>query len=112
VSLVPIDNLVPGMVLRTAVCDRLGRLLLPEAAELSEKHLKIFRTWGIAEVDVVGSSHEGASTPPATDPQIDPERLARAEADVLPRFVHADTEHPAVRELMRLCIEREARNAK
>ena len=111
-SLVPIDNLVPGMVLRAAVCDRLGRLLLPEAAELTEKHLKIFRTWGIAEVDVVGSPHEGSITPCASEEAIEPERLARAEANVVPRFVHTDIEHPAIRELMELCIAREARSAK
>ena len=111
-SLVTIDKLVPGMVLRVAVCDRLGRLLLPEAAELTEKHLNIFRTWGIAEVDIVGCPREGASSPPPTDRQIDPEVLARAEANVSERFVHADKEHPAILELMRLCIAREARNAK
>jgi hypothetical protein len=105
---VAIDNLVAGMVLKSNVCDRSGRLLLPEGAELTEKHLQIFRTWGILEAEIVGDSDSEAT---GQDDEIDPEVLAEAEAAVKPLFVHNDLEHPAIKELLRLCIARKALHA-
>ncbi|MBT0666245.1 hypothetical protein KI809_18190 [Geobacter pelophilus] len=105
---IAIDNLVAGMVLKSNVCDRSGRLLLPEGAELTEKHLQIFRTWGILEAEIVGDSDSEAT---GQDDEIDPEVLAEAEAAVKPLFVHNDLEHPAIKELLRLCIARKALHA-
>lgn len=110
-ALVHVDNLVPGMVLKQNVCDRSGRMLLPEGVELTAKHLVIFKTWGVVEADITAESDsEGGGIVPQE--VIDPELLAAAEAEITPLFVHNDLEHPAMKELLRLCIARRAANAR
>jgi hypothetical protein len=94
------------MVLKADVCDRSGRLLLPGGTELTEKHLQIFRTWGVLEAEIVGESDSEAGGPGGDE--IDPEALAAAEARVKPLFLCNDLEHPAIKELLRLCIIRRA----
>jgi len=103
---VSIDHLAAGMVLKSDVCDRSGRMLLPSGAELSEKHLQIFRTWGVLEAEIVGDSDNDAGGQELDE--IDPEAIARAEAIVKPLFVHNNPDHPAIKELLRLCIARKA----
>ncbi|GAM09782.1 hypothetical protein OR1_02063 [Geobacter sp. OR-1] len=106
---VSIDNLAAGMILKSNVCDRSGRLLLPEGVELTEKHLQILRTWGILEAEIVGGSETEAAG--HGDEEISPEALAEAEANVKPLFIHNNLEHPAIKELLRLCIIRKAMHA-
>lgn len=106
---VNIDNLSAGMVLKSDVCDRSGRMLLPAGVELTEKHLQIFRAWGVVEAEIVGDS-DGDGTAPGIE-EIDSEALAAAEALVKPLFLHNDLEHPAIKELLRICIARRAVHA-
>lgn len=104
-AIVPIDNLAVGMLLGSDVCDRSGRMLLPAGAELTERHLKVFRTWGVIEADIEGEEGCEAAPLPAGE-DADPVRLAAAEESVLRIFRLNDREHPAIMELMRLCIAR------
>lgn len=109
-ALVHIDNLAAGMVLSRNICDRSGRLLLPAGAELTEKHFGIFRMWGVLEAEIVG---ENVAEEPDSAPnlELDPALLAAAREKVELLFVHNDPDHPAIKELMRLCIERGAAHA-
>jgi hypothetical protein len=111
VALVHIDNLAPGMVLARNVCDRSGRLLLPAGAELSEKHFGIFRMWGILEAEIVGESPATEDHETPVNLELDPVALAKAREEVEILFVHNDFEHPAIKELMRLCVDRRAARA-
>ncbi|GFO69737.1 hypothetical protein GMLC_33160 [Geomonas limicola] len=104
---VQIDNLSPGMVLKKNVTDRSGRLLLPSGTALEPKHLNIFRMWGVLDVEVTDES-EAEVAPDLLVPELDPELVARASAEVARIFAHNDPEHPVVRELMRICIRRRA----
>jgi hypothetical protein len=104
-AIVPIDNLAAGMVLKSNVCDRSGRLLLPSGGELTERHLKIFRTWGVLEADIEGDNCMEA-VQDLINEDIDPARLAVAEESVRRIFRFNELEHPAIKELMRLCITR------
>lgn len=109
-AIIPIDNLSAGMLLKSDVCDRSGRMLLPAGGELSDRHLKIFRTWGVLEADIEDGG--GLDTPqilPNVD--VDPVRLAAAEEAVRHIFRLNDPEHPAIRELMRICIARRVADA-
>jgi hypothetical protein len=109
-AVVHIDNLAPGMVLRSNVCDRSGRLLLPAGNTLNEKHLVIFRTWGVFEADVGGD--DANETPqPMYSEELDPDLLAAAEKDMARLFSGNDPQHPAIRELMQLCIVRKVKHA-
>ncbi|HEX9078810.1 MAG TPA: hypothetical protein VF795_04410 [Desulfuromonadaceae bacterium] len=109
-AIIPIDSLSAGMLLKSDVCDRSGRLLLPAGGELTDRHLKIFRTWGVLEADIEdGDALEAPQELAGAD--VDPVRLAAAEEEVRRRFRLNDPEHPAIRELMRLCIARKVSDA-
>ena len=58
-AIIPIDLLEAGMVLKADVRDRSGRLILPSGAELAEKQIRIFRTWGVTEADILHSRRGG-----------------------------------------------------
>jgi hypothetical protein len=111
VASVQIDNLVPGMVLRKNVTDRSGRMLLPEGATLEARHFAIFRMWGVLDVEVTDESEPEPDEPALTD-QADPALLAEASAEVNRLFAHNDPEHPAIRELIRICVSRRAAHEK
>lgn len=104
---VEIDNLTPGMVLKKNVVDRSGRMLLPEGATLEAKHFGIFRMWGVLKVEVVGDCGPEAGGEDQGDP-VDPEALALAAAELQGIFVHNDLQHPAMKELLRICVKRRA----
>jgi len=106
-SIVSIDNLEPGMVLAASVLDKSGRLLLGEGAELEEKHLRIFRTWGIVEADIVGVDGAGSNALPDNITQ---EKLDQAKRTLLPLYCHANIEHPAISELLRLAVIRKVKH--
>lgn len=106
-AVVQIDNLVPGMTLKRNVTDRSGRMLLPEGATLDTKHFAIFRMWGVLEVEVAGES-EPEPDEPQQGGEVDPELLAKASVEVRRIFAYNDPEHPAIRELTRICIKRKA----
>lgn len=106
-ALLHIDNLAPGMVLSRDICDRSGRMLLPAGAELTEKHFAIFRMWGILEAEVVGEEPSEETTVTLQE-ELDPALVAEAREKVEWLFAHNDREHPAVRELMRICTSRRA----
>lgn len=105
---VSIENIETGMVLSGDVHDRSGRMLLGAGAELTQKHLVIFRTWGVLEADIVGQgSDEDADKIPA---DVDPQELAAAEQALAPLFMHTNREHPAISELMRLAALRKVQH--
>ncbi|MBJ6724987.1 hypothetical protein [Geomesophilobacter sediminis] len=101
---VHIDDLAAGMVLQQQVCDRSGRMLLPAGEALNDRHLHIFRMWGVVEVEIVGE--EIASDAEQDEIPPDPELHARERAVVEELFAHNDPNHPAIKELMRVCIHR------
>jgi hypothetical protein len=107
---VTLDNLTPQMVLGADVRDRSGRLLLGGGTELTERHLYILRTWGVVEVEIVGI--EDGCTDTKAPETIDPKLLEPIESKIYPIFSHTDKEHPAIKELMRMRIIREAKSGK
>lgn len=105
---VAIENIETGMILAGDVRDRSGRMLLGAGAELTQKHLLIFRTWGVLEADIAGQgSDEVADQIPA---DIDPLELAAAEQELTSLFRHTNLGHPAIIELMRLAALRKVQH--
>ena len=105
---VAIENIETGMVLASDVRDRSGRMLLGSGAELTQKHLVIFRTWGVLEADIAG---QGGQTAVQIPVDVDPLELAAAEASLASLFRHTNRSHPAVIELMRLAALRKVQHA-
>lgn len=99
-GIVAVDNLVTGMVLAADVHDRSGRLLLGAGSELSQKHLVIFRTWGIVEANIEGvDESDNLSALPCDVSLTD---LAQAEQSLEPLFRLAGTEHPVMKEILHI----------
>jgi hypothetical protein len=110
VARVHIENLAEGMVLKRSVCDRSGRMLLPEGVTLTQQHFRILKMWGVLEVETT-DEQDPAGNEARESEEVDPVRLAQAQERVQHLFVHNDREHPAIKELMRICANRESSDA-
>lgn len=108
-GIIQTDNLKPGMTVAADVLDRNGRLLLGAGSELTDRHIYVFRMWGVVETDIVGLDEDNDSGMfTETD---NPEILAAAEEEVKYLFRHADIEHPVINQLVKLSVQRRVRHA-
>lgn len=102
-GLVAVDDLEAGMLLAEDVRDQQGRLLMPAATELTDRHLRAFQLWGILGVKIRRPGEE----PEDAMLQVAPELRAQAEVNVRERLRHNDPADPVMAELQRICVERE-----
>jgi hypothetical protein len=105
----PIDKLEPGMEVAADVVNLNGVLLIGEGAILTERHLRILKTWGIDSVSVAGQESAEAAPPPR-ELEFSPEIIERAEAHVNHRFRHASPDISAVKVLRELAVRRAAQH--
>ncbi len=106
-ALLEIDSLTPGMKVGKDVVEASGQVLLRTGTEITEKHLRVLRSWGIQQVEI-----EGPKPPDNEDSLLaraTPAVLDRVHATVATRFRHADPAHPGIAELMRLAVLDELR---
>lgn len=103
-GVININNLEPGMILGANVLDRNGRVLLGSGQELTAKHIRVFKMWGVTEANVAGVEEQEIAAREAAD--IDPALLQEAEEQVQELFLRAGQEHPAMKELARLAVLR------
>ncbi len=95
-----IADVRPDMVLAADVKDRHGHVLLKAGEAVTEKALKIFKMWGVTDLDVEGVDQKVVEA--RADDEYDPALVEAAERVTMDRFRHADSDDPVVRELMRL----------
>lgn len=100
-GLVHVDNLEVDMVLSEDVRDIKYRLLLTKGQKIQSKHIRIFKIWGITEVNVVGESRDKKNL---TEIHIDPDKLERITEETKFHFKHVDLSHPAIKELFRISL--------
>jgi len=110
VGLLSIKNLRAGMVLEEDLTERMGRLLMPKGTVLTEKYIKICKMWGVVEAHIEGVAGNDINASALND--FNPAEIAIVSESVHKRFCHANMDHPAIKELIRLCILRmaEAKN--
>lgn len=96
-----IQDIEPGMVLGAEVKDRTGRVLLGKGTVITEKHLSIFKMWGIVDATIENADKEKIEAKAVA--AIDPSSFQQAqeEIDRLFRFIEPQ-EHPFIIELKRL----------
>ena len=104
---VNVAQIEPGMVLGDDLKDQNGRFLLAKGVELSTKHLKIMKTWGVVEADIDGVTEQEMGEKQAAN--IDPQILEKAEEIEKQRFNLSDLEHEAVQHLFQICVLRRAK---
>jgi hypothetical protein len=102
-----ISDVRAGMVLAADVTDRNGRTLLAKGVEISDKHVRIFKMWGITEADIQGVALEDVAAHDAA--AIDPAVRQKAGEALQQRFRFTDVEHAAMKELIRLATLRYVR---
>jgi hypothetical protein len=107
-GLINLENMEPGMILGRDITNRTGLVLLRAGQEITEKHLKILRTWGITEADIKGIEKEEIVNKAVAE--IDPQILEEAKIKACEILRHTDQEHPFIKELFRLITLRLARN--
>jgi HD-like signal output (HDOD) protein len=99
-GIIHINKLKPGMVLDQEVRDINGRLLLKSDKEIHSSHIRIFKTWGVTEVNIRGNN---GSREPSTGPA-DPQLVEKTEEETKELFQHTDLEHPAIKEIFRISV--------
>jgi hypothetical protein len=108
-STLAVEFLEPGMVLARDVRGSNGMVLLGAGAELNERHIGIFRSWGIAEVEIKGAAQETTNTELLT--KLDVGQRQRIERELDRLFQHNDPHDPVIEELRRICLLRETARA-
>lgn len=104
---IAVDKLTPGMELAADVFNVNRGLLLGQGTVLTERHLRIFKTWGIERVQIVGGGLDPAAT--AAEPALPAAAVQAATAEVERLFRFVPDTSPGIRELRSLAIERGAR---
>ena len=104
---ISVNNLKPGMTLNSDVLDITGRLLLGNGTEIDEKHINIFKIWGIVEVDIEGSEEDKIET--YSDLHADITTINKAEKDLMRIFHHTDPNSPVIKELFRIALRNKVR---
>lgn len=93
-----LDNVEIDMELNSDVVDRQGRVLLKKGVILNEKHLRVFNTWGVLEVDIKGDVE-----PEEAKKHYPPELVEEAAQYVANQFQHNDLSHPIIKNLFEYC---------
>lgn len=99
-GIISIEEIRPGMVLEKDLRDRSGLILLGAGQEITEKHLKIFRMWGIVEAEIQGVTRE--ETFSQVTSQLDPLLIQEAETQLREEFRHTNLKNPFIKEIFRL----------
>jgi putative nucleotidyltransferase with HDIG domain len=95
------DKLKPGQILAEEVRDINGRLLLAKGNEIQSNHIRIFKIWGISEVNVAGARRRNDKL----DPELDPELVERAAENMKLICRHVDLQHPAIKEIFKIAVQ-------
>jgi len=98
--IVKIDQLVEGMCVVHPVINHRGQVLVEAGRDITEKHLRILRMWGVTEVNIKGGA--GKADPDYAINNIPQEVIDRARVHVTNRFRQTDMKHPAVHALAKI----------
>jgi hypothetical protein len=107
-GIINLEDIQVGMLLAGDIKERSGRVLLAGGSEITEKHLRVFKMWGITEADIKNVDQEEIAANIVA--QLDPFLFQNVQNRVRERFCLADMEHPFMEELFRLVTLRQVRH--
>jgi hypothetical protein len=107
-GIINLEDIQVGMVLAADIKERSGRVLLAGGSEISEKHLRVFKMWGITEADIKDVEKEEIAA--SIVAQLDPSLFQDVQSRVREHFRLTDMEHPFIKELFRLVTLRQVRH--
>jgi hypothetical protein len=102
-----LEDIRPGMILASDAKNLAGRVLLTAGNEITEKHLRVFKIWGVSQVEIRGIDEEDVFV--RAGAEVDAAVLKQADEATQELFALTDNGHPAISELMRLTIIRLAK---
>ena len=105
-GVINLEDLQPDMLLADDVQALNGRVLLRSGSRITEKHIGIFKAWGVTEADISGVSKDNIAA--STAEEIDPQVLSLARETAERRFLLSGTAHPLLEELFRITTFRTA----
>lgn len=105
---VNLDDLKAGMVLAEDAVHLNGRVLLSSGSCLTDKHLTMFRSWGLSDARISGKAGENALNNAVMN--INKEILIHSEKVLEKSFKYLDFNHEPVSELFKLCVRIHANN--
>ncbi|MCK5706744.1 MAG: hypothetical protein KAI43_03750 [Candidatus Aureabacteria bacterium] len=94
-----LNDLTPGMVLEAPVYNKNGGLLLKDGMSLTEKHIKIFKTWGVTEAEIKGIDKDKIEEDAYAF--LSEEEIQEIESRALKRFPDL-SENPVMAEIFRI----------
>jgi hypothetical protein len=103
---ISVDELNQGMVLSADVLDINRKLLLTKGQTITPKHIRIFKIWGITEVNVFSKSEKKNET----EPWINPELVKKIEGYTKRIFKNVDLDHPAAKEIFKISVSHRCGN--
>jgi hypothetical protein len=99
---VPIADLKEGQVLAEPVQAQ-GRFLLAAGVALTQSHLRIFKTWGVAEAAIEGDAPDTEAKDGFTQ---DSEELRIVRAEIARRFEKCNGEDEVIAALKKIILKR------
>ena len=99
-GMIHINKLEPGMVLADEVRDLSGKLLLGKDITVQPEHFRVFKIWGVSEVNIRGNNGDKEEA----KPNLDPEQIEKIKESTMQVFSHTDLEHPAIKEIFGLSV--------
>ena len=91
---ISIDNLEPGMVLKEALKNSNGSVLLPAESTLTEKHIRAMKMWGVLDANIALDDNDGTE-----HAEVSPEMVAQSQDAIKPLFLHCDLDNDAMNEI-------------
>ncbi|MBF0119483.1 MAG: HDOD domain-containing protein [Desulfobacterales bacterium] len=105
-----IDELKEGMILDCDITDNTKRYRIPRETLLNTKHIRVFKMWGIKEVNIKGISEKKVETEIKTD---DNQKLIQEASKIIKiKFIHNNLKHEGVQELFKQSIIYKAQQIK
>lgn len=105
-GLIAVDQLKEGMALAADVADVNTRLLLSKGSIIESKHIRMFKMWGIGEVDIQGDVSVDADTASGEDPDY-LEQVARQTKTL---FRYNNLSDPIIQHLFALAVVHRSKN--
>ncbi len=101
-----VAELEPDMILADDLRNPYGRFLLAKGTKLSSKHLRVFKMWGVIEVNISGVSQDDVDQKKTA--HLDPKIIQKVNNYLRQRFYYTDLAHPFIKKLFDLCSIRQA----
>ena len=99
-GIIHINDLKPGMVLADEVRDLTGKLLLEKGKTILQDHFRVFKIWGVTEVNICGNNGDKKEI----KPDFNSEEYKKIKETTQKVFRHNDCENPAIKEIFRLSV--------